>query len=153
MTIHPQKGVDLVAFGMTRSEVELVVGHAPRRARRNEYDASDYDFFQKLGLFVYHDAGDKCSAVELARDARVSYYGYELFAHPAHEVRAWARARDPGLDDKDDFVSTAPGLSTPRPSMRRSAPSPFRASWPFYQDTTRRNASAWQPHASAMIDR
>lgn len=117
MTIHPHKGVELIAFGMMRPEVARAVGQVPRRARRNQYDASDYDFFPKLGLFVYYDTDDKCHAVEFTRDARVSYDGYELFAHPANEARAWARARDQDLDEKDGFVSTALGLSMYAPSM------------------------------------
>ena len=117
MTIHPHKGVGVIAFGMTRPEVAKAVGQVPRRARRNQYDMSDYDLFEKLGLFVYYDADDMCLAVEFTRDARVSYDGYELFAHPAHEARAWARARDQDLDGKDGFVATGLGLSMYAPSI------------------------------------
>ena len=117
MTIHPHKGVDSITFGMMRAEVARAVGQVPRRARRSQYDASDYDFFPKLGLFVYYNADDKCHAVEFMRDARVSYDGYELFAHPAHEARAWARARNQDLDERDGFVSAALGLSMYAPSI------------------------------------
>jgi hypothetical protein len=62
-------------------------------------------------MFVYYDVGDVCIAVEFTQRARVSYGAYELFAHPAHEARTWARARDQDLDDKDGVFSTALGLS------------------------------------------
>jgi hypothetical protein len=147
MTIHPHKGVDTIRFGMTREEVAAVIGQVPHRARRNQDDASDYDVFRKLGVFVYYDADDKCHAVEFTRDALVTYDGYELFAHPAHEARAWARARDQDLDDKDGFVSTALGLSMYAPSVdepdldddERSEPAQsFLAFRPGYYEQERR---------------
>ena len=117
MNVHPHKGVGSILFGMTRAEVAAAMGEAPRRGRRNQYDASDYDFFPELGTFVYYDTTDRVHSVEFTRDARVSYDGYELFAFPAHEARAWARARDPALDATDGFLSKALGLSMYAPSI------------------------------------
>jgi hypothetical protein len=117
MTIHPHKGVDSIAFGMSRFEVARVVGDVPHRARRNNFDVSEYDFFEKLGVIVYYDEEDKVDAVEFTRDARVAYDGYELFAHPAHEARAWARVRDTALRVNDGFVSSALGLSMYAPMV------------------------------------
>jgi hypothetical protein len=116
-TIDAHKGVDSVAFGMTRSEVARVMGHAPLRGRRGQRDESDYDFFEQIGIFVYYDVADACRAIEFTQEAKVSYDGYELFAHPAHEVRTWARTRDESLDGKDGFVSEALGLSMYAPSI------------------------------------
>jgi hypothetical protein len=110
MTIHPHKGAGKIVFGMTRTEVEQSVGRPPRRRTKlSDFDRSEIDFFD--GFAVYYDAMDLCSAIEFTRDARVSYDGYELFAHPAHEARAWARSRDQHLNEKDGFFSTALGLS------------------------------------------
>lgn len=117
MTIDPHKGVDSIVFGMTRSEVAQILGETPQRGRRNQYDAADYDLFLRRGFFVYYDADDLCQVVEFTRNARISYDEYELFAHPAHEVRAWAQSRDQNLDDKDGFVSTELGLSMYAPSI------------------------------------
>src|SRR5579871_2948110 len=111
LSIHPHQGVGSIRFGMTRSEIARTMGESPRRGRRSKDDMAEYDFFQKLALFVYYDAHDRCCAVEFTREAQVEYDGYELFAHPAHNVRSWARARDQDLKDKDGFVSTALGLS------------------------------------------
>jgi hypothetical protein len=110
VTWHFFQGRRFDPFRLTHGEVAGIIGQAPHRARRNQYDASDYDLFRALGVFIYYDADDKCQAVEFTRGAKVSYDGYELFAHPAHEARAWARARDQNLDDKDGFVSSALGL-------------------------------------------
>jgi hypothetical protein len=117
MDIHPHKGVGAVAFGMTRAEVERVIGQVPRRARRNEFDPRDYDLFERLGFFVYYDADDRAEAIELTRIAPVAYEGYVLFAHPALEVREWARARDAGLQGKDGFSSDVLGLRMYAPSI------------------------------------
>ena len=147
MKIYPHEGVDSVRFGMTRSEVAGVVGSEPRRARRNQYSASDYDFFEALGLFVYYGADEKCDGVELTRRARVSYDGYDLFAHPAAHARAWARARDQDLVEKDGFCSAALGLSMYAPSIdieeERAAPAQsFLAFRPGYYEEERRRIDA-----------
>ena len=118
MNIQPHTGVGPIAFGMMRTEVARAIGATPRPGRRSQYDASDYDLFQELGMFVYYDADDRCCAVEFTRDARVAWAeGYELFSHPAHAARAWARSRDQDLDDRDGFVSAALGLSMYAPSI------------------------------------
>jgi hypothetical protein len=88
IVVRPHAGVGAIDFGMTRLEVGAALGPPSRRGRRNQYDASDYDLYESRGFFVYYDAHDVCEAVELWRAAAVSYDGYELFAHPAHEARA-----------------------------------------------------------------
>lgn len=92
-------------------------GETPERGRRNQFDASDYDFFPRLGVFAYYDASDTCHAFEFMRGADVSYDGYRLFAHPAREVRDWARSRDRALREEDGFLSDALGLSMHAPML------------------------------------
>jgi hypothetical protein len=117
MTIHPHRGAGNITFGMTRGQVEQAVGRPPRRrAKLSEFDLSEDDFFN--GFAVLYDTNDKCWAIEFSRGGvQVEYDGYKLFAHPANEVRAWARARDQDMEDKDGFVSTALGLSMYAPSI------------------------------------
>lgn len=55
--------------------------------------------------------------MEFTGDARVFFEGYELFAHPALEVRRRALGRDQDLDGKDGFVSKVLGLSMYAPSI------------------------------------
>src|SRR5262245_32057889 len=113
MTIIPHQGAGNIRFGMTRAEVAQEIGRVPRRPRLGEYALSDIDFFEGQDFFgVDYDANDRCCAIQFSDGgARAVYDGYDLFAHSAHEVRAWARGRDPALEDKDGFVSRALGLS------------------------------------------
>jgi hypothetical protein len=150
MTIHPHKGVDSIVFGMTRAQVEQSVGQSPRRRTKlSDFDLSEIDFFDSFA--VYYDAMDLCSAIEFTRGARVSYNGYDLFAHPAHEARSWARSRDQDLNDKDGFVSTALGLSMYAPMIdepdldddERAEPAQsFLAFRPGYYEEERRRLEA-----------
>jgi hypothetical protein len=110
MIIKPHTGVDALVFGMSRDEVADIIRQTPQRGRRNEFDASDYDFFEEHGFFAYYDADEKCQAVEFTRDAQVEYEGYDLFAHSASEVRTWAEKRDPHLNREDGFNSKKLGL-------------------------------------------
>jgi hypothetical protein len=115
ITIVPHVGIDLdgrpgIRFGMTRAEVERAMGRTPKRAKRNPFALNEHDYFENPGFFVYYDADDRAGAIEFTRDARVAYDGFELFAHPATEVRTWARQRDQDLDDKHGFTSKPLGL-------------------------------------------
>ena len=100
-----------VTFGVPRAEVEKAVGRPPReRTKLSKFDLSEIDFYD--GFAVYYDENDKSCAIELCRDkVQVEYDGYKLFAHPPIDVRAWARARDPEMEEKDGFISSALGLS------------------------------------------
>ena len=108
--IIPHYGVGAISFRMTRQEIAKSLGQEPKRGRRNQYDVSDYDYFENECFFAYYDAAERCCALEFTSEAHISYDGYELFAHPALAVREWARQRDPDLESKDGFVSRALGL-------------------------------------------
>jgi hypothetical protein len=108
--IIPHHGFGAVSFGMTRQEVAKALGREPKRGRRNQYDVSDYDYFENECFFAYYDAAERCCALEFTGESHILYDDYELFAHPALAVREWARQRDPDLESKDGFVSRALGL-------------------------------------------
>ncbi|MEO7592258.1 MAG: hypothetical protein ABI134_13670 [Byssovorax sp.] len=111
MVVHPHHGVGPLRLGMTRAETEHAVGMIPKRYVPNEY-ALEIDSFGVLGLVVMYDQGGYSNAISFVRGFGVDleYEGYQLFAHPAREVRAWALAKDPQLDPKDGFTSKALGL-------------------------------------------
>lgn len=111
MTINPHEGVDAIRFGMRRNEVERALRVKPKRGRRNQFELSDHDFFEPLGMFVYYDREDRCNAIEFTGAATVSYEGFDLFGHSAAQVCAWARGRDPDLVVADGFRSLSLGLS------------------------------------------
>jgi hypothetical protein len=96
--------------------VEETVGQTPRRKTLSAFELSAVDFFDAFA--VYYDPDDRCWAIELSRlGPRAAYDGYQLFAHPAVEDRAWARARDPDMEDTDGFVSRTLGLSMYAPEI------------------------------------
>ena len=105
------------------------------------------------GFAICYDANDRCCAIEFSRGiSRVAYDGYELFEHPAYEVRDWARGRDPDLQNEDGFISTALGLSMYAPSIdepdldeegRREPAQSFLAFRPgYYEEEQARMAAA-----------
>ena len=108
--IIPHHGFGAILFGTTRQEVAKALGQEPKRGKRNQYDVSDYDYFESEGFFAYYDAAERCCALEFSGESHILYEGYELFAHPELAVREWARQRDPDLESKDGFVSRALGL-------------------------------------------
>ncbi len=109
ITIFPHRGAGKITSGMTRRQVEEAVGAPPRRRMKlSKFELSEIDFFD--GFAVYYDENDKSCAIEFSRGGvGVEYDGYELFAHPAGDVRAWARAR-PGHGNKKriHFTETGP---------------------------------------------
>jgi hypothetical protein len=112
MIIYPHHGVDRIRFGMSRSDVERALGVAPRPSPRSKLTNVAEDFFDHLGLNVMYDEHVRCEAIGITPgfDVDAEYNGYHLLAHPAREVREWARAQDPNLDPKDGFLSKALGL-------------------------------------------
>jgi hypothetical protein len=151
MNIVPHAGAGRINFGMTRAEVAQAAGRPPtERIKVSALDASEIDFFG--GFAVHYDPHDKCCAVEFNRDAKeVTYDGYQLFGHSADETRAWARSRDPDLELKDGFVSTALGLSMYAPFIdqpdldaeERAAPGEgFLVFRPGYYDEERARLAA-----------
>ena len=112
MIIYPHEGVGPIRLGMSRAEVAQALGVMPQRLRRSEYDLTELDFFDALGLKVGYDANERCNAIEFDRGfgIELEFDGYRLFGHPAREVRDWALAKDPQLDPKDGFTSKALGL-------------------------------------------
>jgi hypothetical protein len=116
--IVPHRGAGKVSFAMTRTQVEQAVGRPPkRRMKRSAFDLSEIDFYDEFA--VHYDANDKAAAIDFHRGVgvRVEYEGYDLFAHPAHEAREWARARDQDLETKDGFLSRALGLAMYAPMI------------------------------------
>lgn len=112
MIIYPHRGVDRIQFGMSRDEVERVMGVTPKRFTSSKYGLEE-DFFEALGLFVLYDEHGKVNAVSVGRrvGTDLEYDNYQLFAHPARAVRDWALSKDPDLDPKDGFTSKALGLT------------------------------------------
>lgn len=109
ITIFPDRGAGKITFGMTRRQVEEAAGAPPRRRTKlSKFDLSAIDFFDSFA--VYHDENDESCAIQFCRDeVCVEYDGYELLAHPAGEVRAWARARpEHGRKRRIRFIGIGP---------------------------------------------
>lgn len=126
--IHRHRGVGPIVFGMSRKNVVGAMGEAPERGTRGVHDTWGYDYFPAIACFVYYGAdpsktkaGDECVvAVELASPARVSFEGFDLFAHPASDACEWARKLDPTLECADGFISRFLGLSMYAPLIDES---------------------------------
>ncbi len=110
MNVLPHQGVGDLIFGMSREQVATAMGLAPRRFKPSIY-ALDEDSFDGLAMSVLYDSDGRCNAVTVSPGGVQWFYdGFPLLAHPASEVRDWARKRDPDLKLKDGFTSTALGL-------------------------------------------
>lgn len=110
LTIDRHVGVGPIRFGASRQEVREALGRRVEAGKRHETDPG-FDACDELGILIHYDESDRCTAIEIGQDGRVVYDGFGLFDHPAHEVRAWALARDPDLDPTNGFVSRALGLA------------------------------------------
>ncbi len=110
MHIVPHLGVGPLQFGMTRDEVALALDATP--AQFVSYYGLVVDDFDGGGLSVAYDADGRCNRISVCRGAGIDWEfdGYLLLSHAAHEVRNWARQRDPDLREEDGFVSTHLGL-------------------------------------------
>jgi hypothetical protein len=117
MKIQRHRGVGAVMFGMSRADVARAMGVTPERGRRNEFSATEHDSFAACSMFVYYDPDDRAIAAEVGRGVKLEFEGYDLFAHPASAVRAWASRMDPLLEPRDGFTSVALGLSMYAPEI------------------------------------
>ena len=63
------RGVDCLIFGLTRTEVRMLIDSQVDSRKRNQSDSS-YDYFIGLGIFMYYDAEDKLEAIEITKPAK-----------------------------------------------------------------------------------
>ena len=72
------------------------MGRSPRRFVPSVYSL-EVDSFDELGITVLYDQHGRSDAISFVRepDVDVECDGYQMFDHPAREVREWARAKDP----------------------------------------------------------
>lgn len=104
LVIVPYVGVGPVRFGMTRPEVRQLLGEP-----FNTYDYPDgswVDIYYELEVEYAPDGA--CAGVFVSEPHRVEVLGYAPIGRPAHEVVAWLRREDPGLEARED------GLFSPR---------------------------------------
>lgn len=86
---HPRIGVGPLKFGLSRVEIEAVLGAKPHRFFRSQFSQSMTDHFETLGLFVYYDKFDCAEAFEFPADADLELKNVQLCGLSAH---AFARA-------------------------------------------------------------
>jgi hypothetical protein len=109
-----------------------------------------------------YDVKDTSCAIEFSRGgAEVSYDGYVLFAHSPSEVRAWARERDPELEEDLEFVSKRLDLSMHAPlidepdldEQERAEPAQsFLVFRPGYHDEERERLRSLNSHGAKACD-
>ena len=87
--LHPRNGVGPLKFGLSRSEIEAVLGMKPHRFLKSQFSQSMTDHFETLRLFVYYDKFDCAEAFEFPADAELELKNVQLCGLSAH---AFARA-------------------------------------------------------------
>lgn len=110
--VEPHRAVGVVSFGMSRSEVERVMGERPERDKRNELALAEYDSFEADGFFVYYDPDDRAIAAECFELAGVTFPPDTSLDLPYSQLITWLRSRDASLVvDLDGFRSDALGIA------------------------------------------
>lgn len=125
--LHPKIGVGPLKFGLSRSEIEAVLGMKPHRFLRSQFSQSMTDHFETLRLFVYYDKFDCAEAFEFPADAELELKNVQLCGLSA---QAFARVieLDSVLQVSDDSVSSEslcisayyPGLSNDQSAPQQS---------------------------------
>jgi hypothetical protein len=111
--VDPLKGVGPIRFGMTRAEVEQVMGKTPERDEKGRYPIALYDYFQDDGVFVFYDPTDHAIAAEFFEFGELECPPDGTFARPFDDVLAWVKRRDPNvvIETGNHFRSEALGMA------------------------------------------
>ncbi|MEL6729294.1 MAG: hypothetical protein AAFP81_12635 [Pseudomonadota bacterium] len=125
--LYPRIGVGPLNFGLSRSEIESVLGIKPHSFLRNQFSQSMTDHFEMLRLFVYYDKFDCAEAFEFPADADLELKNVQLCGLSA---QAFARAveLDSAFEVSEDSVGSErlcvsayyPGLSKDQSAPQQS---------------------------------
>lgn len=125
--LHPRIGVGPLKFGLSRVEIEAVLGSKPRRFFRSQFSPSMTDHFETIGIFVYYDKFDCAEAFEFPADAELELKNVRLCGLSA---RAFARAveLESFIEASEDSVGSEslcvsayyPGLSKDQSAPQQS---------------------------------
>jgi hypothetical protein len=129
--IQTHIGAGPLRFGMTRDQVETVMGAKPRRFRRAP-GSTESDQFVGAGVLVYYDAEGRCEAIEMTAEAAPTMDGRALVGLPFQELLDWARGVDPDLEtDGAGLTSRRLGVALYAPSARKQPRDPVEAAMAF----------------------
>ena len=84
--IHPHRGVGVLTFGQSRSEMRTLLGPPTRSFRKVPFAVTDTDAFNSLGLHVYYDPDYRVESVDAFEPSTVSLDGIAFVARPVDEV-------------------------------------------------------------------
>lgn len=76
--IAPYEGVGPIRFGMTRSQVQSLLGGSVSTFRKGPYASTDTDAYDQLGLHLHYDKGDRLECIEAWGPCPIYYQGASL---------------------------------------------------------------------------
>ena len=133
--IEPYVGVGPIRLGMTREEIQTMLGAPPEPAMHRGSEPPG-DYFPSLGLFVDYRAPGVCEFVEVVRDSPCSptLHGQVFLGQPYRVARAWFETHDPDLEtDGTGLISKQFGMALYASSAEKAPDEPVEAVAVFEQ--------------------
>lgn len=105
-------GVGSIKFGMSRDEIQQVVGIVPKQVKLSPTDKTESDVFSSTGIIVeYDDTG--CMSVQFSGPVMPTFEGKDLLSMTIEEACDWLESLDEEteIEDKAGCTSEALGIS------------------------------------------
>ena len=112
MIIVPYMSVGKIYFGMTRSEVQLLLGKPDRAFFKTKDSKTLTEMFLNLSCFVYYNVDDKVEAIEAWNSCNIIIDKINLFREPYNSLVQKISKLDPEVKmNTDGFTSLKKGFS------------------------------------------
>ena len=103
--IHPLKGVNEIAFGMSRFQARRHMGSSAELVRRGG-EGVPSDYFVDEGIFFEYDDKETLSAIEITRGSRLLLHAQSVFDLDVEQCFAFLKLIDPYTILDDDGVTS-----------------------------------------------
>lgn len=119
--IKPYEGVGELKFGMTRSEIEKIIGEKPLQIKKTPFSKTKTDVFQNYGMHIYYNLMEQCEAIEFGTPATVTFNEEELLNQTYKMVEQKIKRIDSELAyDETGFISYKLGIGVFVPTLKKS---------------------------------
>ncbi len=106
LTIYPYQGVGQIRFGMTRKEVQSLLGEPSATFYKGLNTESPTDAYDHVGVHVYYDyPSGYCEALEFFEPAQLLLTEKPLFKLPFAYLKEWLSSQDSELKIDDEGLT------------------------------------------------